>query len=252
MTRKSKGLIITLIVLLSLIAVSLTGIMVFVITGSISDIGAIRIMPKASVYFDESYSSADITDIQINSDAGDITIKNSADSQVRVVANGNNQEHFNADLKDGKLTIESKASQSAKSKTVRNFWGADFEGADLEIYIPNDLNSLNVSSAFGDVDILSSVKTDVQVQSDFGDIKADSLIGSFNIHSNLGDIEIGRADISSDSSASTNLGDVEIEKTSDVNINANTSLGECRVKNSNSQSPITLRAESDLGDVEVN
>lgn len=247
MTRKTKGLIITLIVLLSLIAVSLTGIMVFVITGNINDLGTIRIMPKASVYFDESYSSGDIKDIQINSDAGDITIKNSADSQVRVVANGNNQEYFNADIKDGRLTIDSKAPQGARRRA-----GRTYSGADLEIYIPNDLNSFNISSAFGDVDILSSVKMNLQVQADFGKINADSLTGSFDIHSDFGDIEIGRADITSDSTASTSFGDVEIEKTSDVNISANTSLGECSVQNSNSQSPITLKAETDFGDVEVN
>lgn len=247
MTKKSKGLIITLIVLLSLIAISLVGIMAFVITGNVRDIAELKVMPKASVYFDESYNVSDVTDIQISSDVGDITVKNSSDGQIRLIANGNNQEYFTADLNDGMLTVDSKTAQSAKSKTVRNLGGAD-----LELYIPEKLTSLDISNAFGDVDILSTVEMELQVQVDCGNIKADYLIGSFNFHSDLGDVEIGRADITSDSSATTSLGDVEIEKTSDVNIIANTSLGECKIRNSNSQSPITLKAESDLGDVEIN
>lgn len=246
MTKKSKGLIIALIVLLSLIAVLLVAIMSFMITGHFKTIGSLTANLKSSVYFDESYDAADITDILIDSDAGNITIKDSDDGKIRVVANGNNQDLFNAGVKDGRLTVESKARPGVS--TVRNH-----SGADLDIYIPqNIINKLTIESAFGNVDILSTIDGELKVKCDFGNITADCLIGCFDLHSDLGDVEIKRADITSDSSATTNLGDVEIEKTNSVNISARTSLGDCKVNNSNSQSPITLKAESNLGDVEVN
>ena len=68
----------------------------------------------------------------------------------------------------------------------------------------------------------------------------------------MGDIEINRINITENSSATTSMGDIEIEKADGVNINAKTSMGNCDVKNNTPSSSIILTAETSMGNVEIN
>lgn len=87
---------------------------------------------------------------------------------------------------------------------------------------------------------------------DCGDISALELCGSFDIHTNLGDIDIKKININKNSSATTNMGDINVEYTNAVNIDYSTSLGTSDIKNNNTNSDITLRVHTDLGDIEIN
>lgn len=243
MMKTNKGLIIMLIVLLSIIAILLCGIMVFFISGN-SGIFTIR---HNEVFYNESFDAAKLTDISIDNDAGDIEIKNSDDGQIKVVANGNNQDNFTVDCSDSTLTIKSK-SIPANSDALRRAYC----GADIELYVPQNIKSISIVSSFGDIDIKDSLKTNLNLESNCGNIKAENLSGSFNMKCDMGDIKIDAVNISSNSMARTAMGDVEIERTNSVNIAGETSLGECKINNSSSDSPITLTVETNLGDIEIN
>lgn len=245
MTKKNRGLIIALIILLCLIAAALIGIMAILISGNTGVLNRLPLHVQREMYYDQAFESDGITNIEIASDAGDITVKPSDGNKVRVVANGNNKELFNVEQNDTKLIITSKSKPGNTS--VRNL-----SGADIDIYIPQTINILTISNKFGDVDVLSKFDGKLKIENDCGNAKADVLLGSFDIHCDLGDVKIGRIDINADSFASTDMGDVEIESTNRVNIIAQTSLGDCDVSGNDSLSPITLKVHSDLGDVEVN
>lgn len=245
MTKKNRGLIIALIILLCLIAAALIGIMAILISGNTGVFNKFPLHAQKEVYYDQAFESDSITNIEIASDAGDVTVKPSDTNQVRVVVNGNNKELFNVEQNDTKLIITSKSKPGNTS--FRNF-----SGADIDVYIPQTINILTISNKFGDVDILSKFDGKLKIENDCGNAKADVLLGSFDIHCDLGDIKIGRINISADSFASTDMGDVEIESTNRVNIIAQTSLGDCDISGADSLSPITLKVHSDLGDVEVN
>lgn len=248
MTKNSRGLIITLIVLLSIIALLMCAILVFFISGNTNVIPNLR----NEVFYNESYNADDVADIIINSDAGDITIKNSTDGQITVIANGNNADSFTVENKNGVLNIRSVKGKAYSRIRQGGIFRNSFYGADIELYIPQNMNSVTINSAFGDIDIPDRLNTSLKVESNFGDIKADYLSGSFELQCDMGDIEIETIDISKNSKATTNMGDVEIDNTNSVNIVGETSLGECSINNSNPDSPVTLTVASDLGDVKIN
>lgn len=245
MTKRSRGLIIALIVLLCIIAIALAALLAVMLTGNSGLLKGIPHYSSAEKYFDSTYEADGIDDIEIISEAGDITVKQSTGSQIRVVANGNNKELFGVEQTDSKLIITSKA--ASVNKTLMNF-----KGADIDVYVPQTVSSLTIDSNFGDVDIVGSFSGVLKAESDCGNVDADFLLGSFNIHSDLGDIKIDRIDINGSSFASTDMGDVEIESTNRVNIIAKTSLGDCDVSKNAPDSSVTLNVQSSLGDVEVN
>lgn len=88
MKKTNRGLIIAVIALLSIIVLLLAGILGFAITSGGRHFSFDRWENQNNVVYDESYDSGNITDIIINSDYGDITVKHSSDDKIRIVARG--------------------------------------------------------------------------------------------------------------------------------------------------------------------
>lgn len=252
MTKNSnKGLIITVIVLLSIIVLLLTGFMGYVIFTNGSHLGFFDWNRETKVIYDESFDSNDISKMVITSELGDIDIKQSNDNKIRVVANGYDEKLFNLTNEGNTITVSSTTSYH-KTKAFNPFGNYRNIGIDIDIYLPSGyLETLDISSDLGDVDIESPLDVDLTVNCDMGSITAENLSGKFALHTDMGNIEIERINITADSSATSDMGDIEIEHTNDIKINYSTSMGECDVKNNNSSSDITLTAETSMGDVEI-
>lgn len=244
MKKNNSALLITVIVLLSLIVILLSGIMVVSLSSNLQSFVPI----KTKTICDESYSSSEISNISIDSNAGDITIKNSTDGNIRLVAEGFKEEYLNAATDGDTLNISAHVPEQRK---ILNF-NALRTGTDMVLYIPKDFNSLDISLNFGNIEIDDELNTNLTVYNNMGDIEAKILGGSFDLHTDMGDIEIGRINITENSSATTSMGDIEINRADGVNIYAKTSLGDCDVKNNTPSSSIILTAETDMGNVEIN
>ncbi len=250
MKKTNRGLIIAVIALLSIIVLLLAGILGFAITSGGRHFSFNRWENHNNVVYDESYDSNNISDIIVNSDCGDITVKHSSDDKIRIVARGSKTENINASADNNKLKLI--ISNSDKLNKIP-FYNNMNISSDIDIYLPdNTLNHLEIHSNLGDVDIDTRINTNLEINSDCGDISALELCGSFDIHTNLGDIDIKRININKNSSATTNMGDIDIEYTNAVNIDYSTSLGTSDIKNNNTNSDITLRVHTDLGDIEIN
>lgn len=48
------------------------------------------------------------------------------------------------------------------------------------------------------------------------------------------------------------MGDIDIEKTNEINIYAKTSMGNCDVKDNTPTASVILNAETDMGNIEIN
>lgn len=244
MSKNNRGLLITLIVLLCIIAVLLSGILVFAMSA-----GTRSFIPlRTKTIFDQSYSASEINNISIDSAAGDITVRSTNDDTIKLVAEGFSSDNFSAEASEDTLNI---SSSEIKGRDVFNF-NSMRKGTNIQLYIPKDFGSLSITSNFGDVDIENELNTKLTIDNDMGDVDAKMLGGSFNIHTDMGSIEIKRTNITENSSITTNMGDIEIEKTNEVYINAKTSMGDCDVKNNTPSAPITLTAETDMGSIDIN
>lgn len=249
MEKNNRGLLITLIVLLSVIALLLSGILVFAMTSGSHSLSKLQsfIPSKTVTIFDQSYNASEIKNISIDSDAGDITVKTTNDGTIRLVAEGLSEKNFSASVDGDTLNA---SGYQIKKHNLFNLNSPN--GTEIKLYIPKDFDSLDIALDFGDIDIDDEINTKLAIDNNMGDINAKMLSGSFNIHTDMGNIEIERINIDKNSSATTNMGDIEIEKANTVNIYAKTSMGDCDVKNNNPQAPVMLTAETNMGDIEIN
>lgn len=253
MTKNSnRGLIIAVIALLCTVVLLLTAFMGYVIFTNSSHLGFFDWNRETKVLYDESFDSADISKIIVTSELGDVDIKQSNDNKIRVVANGYDEKLFNLNTEASTLMIDSKT-KNHKTKIFNPFGDLSNLGMEIDIYLPAGCpQALVISSNLGDIKIDTPL-TDIElkVSCDMGNIKAESISGTFDLNTDMGDIKLERINITADSSATTDMGDIEIEHTNDIKVNYSTSMGECEVKNSNSSSAITLTAETSMGDVEI-
>lgn len=247
MEKNNKGLLITLIVLLSIIALLLSGIFTFALISGTTSISTL-IPKKTQTIFDQSYNAEEIKNITIDSDAGDITIKNSNDGKIRLTANGINSDSFDAEADRNTLKISS----SRLNKMNFFGWAQRYIGPDIVIYVPTVMDSVSITSNMGNVEIEDELVTSLTVDNDMGNIEAKKLGGSFDLNTNMGNIEIERINITANSKATTNMGDIDIEKTNEVNIYAKTSMGDSDVKDNTPTASVMLTAETDMGSIEIN
>lgn len=245
MEKNNKGLLITLIVLLSAVALLLSGIFTFALISGTRSFKSFIPM-KTQTVFDESYSSKEIKNIIIDSDAGDIILKNSDDGEIRLTAEGIKSSGFNADTEGDVLSITS--SESRKM----NFFNYNAYRTEIVLYVPDKIDSINITSGFGDVEIEDELITKLTVDNNMGDIDAKNLGGSFELSTDMGDIDIEKINITANSKAETNMGDIDIEKTNEINIYAKTSMGNCDVKDNTPTASVILNAETDMGNIEIN
>lgn len=241
-SKNNRGLIITVIILLVMIIVLLTGLMAFVIASNgLENIG----ISVNSLYYDEKYDSSAIDKLIVDITGGDITVKKSDDNQIRITAHGGKEKKFNVISNDDTISVEYSGQQVNFLKNI--------ELPDIDIYLPEKaFESIEINSNMGDITLKDTIDTNLKISSDLGDIKADSLYGSFDIQNDCGDIEINNININKNSSATTDLGDIEIKHTNDIKIDYKVSLGQCDIKNNNTESDIVLTVKTDLGDIEIN
>ena len=225
-----------------------SGIFTFSLISGTHSLGSFISM-KTQTFFDQSYNADEIKNITIDSNAGDITVKSSNDGKIRLTANGLNDDHFSAEADGSTLSISSK---ELKGKYRFFPFGALKEGTDIVLYVPQKLDSINITSNFGNVDIEDYIVTSLTINNDMGNIDAEFLGGSFDLNTNMGNIDIEKIDITSNSKAVTNMGDIDIERTNEVNIYANTSMGDCDVKKNTPTASVILTAQTDMGNIEIN
>ena len=260
--KSNKGLIIFLIVLLVIIIIGLIQFLVLCLNGNFN---WMRFGDRRSknIIIDESYNFEEIRNIEIISDAGNITFEESEDETIRIVAYGENSDDCEISLNNHKLKID-------YSENFRiNFFGFNSYSNDIKVYIPSNYSEeINIKSNYGNcmitdleeatisVDsdcgnvILGKVKN-LKVKCDLGNIEIGTILNKFNIENDCGNVTIDSIEIKEDSSIKSDLGDVEIRETNDIYVDAKVDLGHVEINNNNRNSDITLKIDSDCGNIKV-
>ncbi len=271
---KSKGFIISLIVLLTIAIISLSVLMIKMIGGTYN-FSFNHVISKEKV-LDETY---DVMDINIDSNYGNVYIKENKENKIKVVVYGD-KKRTSAKVENNTLNIES------KSKKCRGFC-FNMKVTRIKVYVPADYkNKIVIDTDAGDTkaDKFNNLVLDVKTKA--GDIEADTLkraniktsagdieiekansltcktkagdikVGTINKYVNLstkaGDIKINTLNITKNSKIKTEVGDIKIETTNDIYIDANTKVGDTNIGKNNRKSDLELKVKTKVGDIKVN
>lgn len=260
---KNNGLIITAIILLSIVVFLLVMFLVMCLTGRISFGGIMFGMGSKStnVIYDNQFKLEDIKNIEIREDAGDIIIKETSDDYIKVVLYGDNSNDAKVDLNNGKLDIDN------THKRTRIFGGRKNE---IIIYMPSSYsNEIKVKNDYGNCEITDLENATVNIdcdagnveigkiknatiKCDYGNIEAEEILNKCEIKANCGNIKIDRISIQDNSSIKADLGNVDINNTNDIYIEADVDLGKTNINNNNRNSNITLKIDCDCGNITIN
>lgn len=263
---KNKGIIITLIILLTIIVFLLIIFLVSYLKGGISfKNGIFNIGTKSSnVIFDKIFEIEDVKNIEIRQNAGDVIFKETPNDNIQVVIYGENEDDVKVDINKNKLTVdytEEYRFSLFNFGTIKN---------DIIVYIPSHYsNNIKIKNNYGNCDIvdlenasidiscnagnveLRKVK-DATVKCDYGNIKINEILNKCDIKANCGSIEIEKISIQDNSTIKADLGNVYINKTNDIYIEADVDLGKTNINKNNRNADITLKINSDCGNITVN
>lgn len=276
---KSKGLIISLVVLLSIIAVSLVGLLAVMLTRT--SIFSFSVEPtKSKLVRQEEYQIENLHKIKIKAISSDVEIKNSNDNKIIVKYYGEkkNEVIFNSD--GSVLSLEEKA----KNRFCFGFCNLSKK---FVLYVPKDLEidmdystisgdvtfeeeysnaNLKLKTTSGDANItnvsnltFNTISGDLKMDySDYstitttsGDVTIDEVGGYLKLGTTSGDVRINKFEMKKNSSINTISGDVSISNIGDIYVDTKTTSGDVRVKNSNRKSDYILNVKTVSGDILV-
>lgn len=270
---KNKGLIITLIVFLSLLAISLIVLLVVLLNGGFKNFNFFMFSKVSeNLVLEEEYGEP-FRMIEITSDAGEIEIIESDTDSVKVVIYGE-EKNIKVNKKSERLEITTKMNC--------HFMCFKEKRSKVEVYIPKEYDGkIKVENDFGNVTIGEFRNADIVVEEDCGDVKViagnnvklDNDFGDITleyaviaeIEQNAGKVIVGEVQ---DIKVSNDLGDIRIEKVTnslqikencgdviidEVILNKDSSikndLGKIKIGFTND---IYIDASTDLGKVKVN
>lgn len=272
---KNKTLIIVMIVILSLLALTLTTFMVALLTNKSKFINFRFGYNKLSdnLIIDKSYDT-DFDKIKIVADASDIEVNISNDDKFKVL--------IYSDKADTK--VETTDNNLSISVAEHSCFGFCFNRklSKIEVYIPkNYANLINIENKYGDIDVDKFSNADIKIEENCGDVKVqggknviiDNDYGDITldyakearVKESAGDVKIGEAD---EVIVTNNLGDIHIKKVNhyldvkddcgDIKIDSVTLSKDSKIKNNlgdikiKTASDIYIDADTDLGKVKLN
>ena len=259
---KNKKSIIALISVLSIITIALIILFIIFLTNgnTLKKYFKFGIKTNSKIICNEKYK---LNNIDITTNNSDIEFKYSEDENIKVVVYGEEKENLKVEENLESISIDFKEENT-------HFFGIDLTTNKIEVYIPRTFDkNINIKSDLGDVKSVdlknSHIKIDadcgdvklkkvksVDVTSKLGDIEIEQISEYLNLDVDCGDIEIDNIILTKNSKIESNLGNIEIDKTNDIYIEAKTDLGDVDVKHSNRYSEVELDVYADCGDIKIN
>ncbi len=261
---KNRNIIIILIILLVIIIIGLIAFLGICLNGKGSFMFNFGNFGRKSTdkIFEESYNIQEINNVEILSNAADIKIENGIDENIRVVVYGEDTSDVKVDFYNNKLAID-----NSRHSKKWSFFSSYIN--EIVVYIPrNYSNEINIKNNYGncqaddlenatiniDADCgnieLQKIK-DVNVNCSFGNVSIRTVLNKIKVNSDCGNVKIEELQIKENSSIKSDYGNVKINHTNDIYIEANVDLGDVKVKNNNRSAEITLKIDADCGDVKV-
>ncbi len=147
----------------------------------------------------------------------------------------------------GELIIEAKSGDIESLIDLEKAKISTMSG-DLEL---NNVKNAQIKTMSGDVELGSSETTIINTMS--GDVDVEEVTKSLEIKTSSGDITVNKISINESSSINTSSGDVVVHNNnSNCYVDTKTSSGDVKIKKSDRKSDIVLTIETSSGDIRVN
>lgn len=264
---KNKGIIITAIVLLVAIVICSIVFLVKFLKGDYNLRNAFISLDgnkSTNIIFDKKFELGNIKDIEIKHDAGEVIFKETTDESIQIVLYGENENDIKVDYTNEKISVE------YKRKVNFNFFNFGTAKNDVIIYIPTSYyNNIKVENDYGNCKIIDLPNATINVncdagnvelgkvknatiKCDYGNVEVKEISNKCNIKADCGNIKIDKVLLKENSSISADLGNVDINDTNDIFIDANVDLGKTYINRNNKNAEITLKIDCDCGNISVN
>lgn len=277
----SRTLKIILASILVFIIISLTGVLVYALSGHSFYWGFFNIDNTRELLVSEEYLANDVEKINVNTKEADVKFIPKAIDKIVVRIYGKNKSEAKVNLDNHTLNVD--------YNTTFVCFAFCFESSYVEIEIPEEyIGDFNVNSISGEITLpttwsrnvkLKTVSGDIDLGSlgDYGkaeiettsgdinvikadnlsaktisgDVKITSIVYSLDITTTSGDILVDDVSLFTDSKIKSTSGDVKIRKINDVYVEAKTTSGDINIRNNNRMSSTVLTVTTVSGDVEV-
>ena len=231
---KNRSLIITLIIILTVVALIVLAFLIFLLTGK-RHFGYFNFGNSISkeLVLEESYDSL-FDRIVIDASSANIEVKTSLDEQVKVLLYGD-KDRVKVDPQGGKLAITIKG---------KKCFGFCFNQKldKVELYVPETFaKEIEINNNYGDISVGDFSQANMIVKEDCGDVSIQSG-NEVRVNNNYGDIEIEKANIIY---VKESAGDVTVGRVQDATIHNN--YGDIKVK----EVMRFMDIKQDCGDVKV-
>lgn len=232
---KSKGIIITLISIISVLIISLIVLMCIIINNKPSFKFHINFKNEIleKLYIDKTYEEI-FKQINIDTTTANIIIKKSEDNTIK--------------LKTYSREEETKVTNSNNTLTIRidnetcKFLCFNQKISKIELYIPENYeNTININNKYGDIEIDKIDNSNINIIEDAGDVKILSA-NITNIENKYGDVEIGNIKTGT---IKASAGDIRINNADNLKIE--NKYGDVELVNINGYADIKVNC----GDVEI-
>ncbi len=190
------------------------------------------------VLIDKKYDKLD--GIVIDSDLADIDVEYIHALDVNILVYGRKNDDINYYVEDDVLYINKKSSRgfclfNCKDRII--------------LYLPESFKMLNVKTEIGKVNAEQVAFDKAIISSNIGDIKLGET-KEVQITSNIGNVSIKKIDAVSDSNIVTESGDVTVNNTNNLNIDAETYTGKKDIKKMKDNDYV-LKIKTNTGDIKV-
>ena len=227
--------------------------------------------------FEENFDIEGFDNLKMNYKVGNIYIKESQDGKVKVIAYGKEDDEIKCEIQEKTLYIE-----DFHNKEIE-FFGTKRK---IEVFLPKEFSNiincestagniniedfenvkLNINTKAGNVNIgnaeLANIKTDagnikaknvpdLKVETKAGNVNVEKITKKCSIKSDAGNIKVTSLLIEEDSILETDMGNINIDETSDINVQTKNDLGKVNVEKNNKNSNITAYVKTNLGNIHV-
>lgn len=216
-----------------------------------------------NVVLEKTFEIEKIEEIEVLQDYGNITFEENLEDTIKVRIYGKNTEDASASLVDKTLKIENKTQNSFM------FFNFGLVKSEIKISIPSTYASqIKTKVNCGDIKVnclekatlsaeckagnveLAKIKN-ANIKCDAGNVEAEEVFNKCEIELDAGNVRIEKLTLQEDSKIEVDLGDVKIEETNDIYIEASTDLGDTKINTNTRTSNVTLKINVDCGNIRV-
>ncbi len=267
MENKNNLKIMLKISLLIVIVITLIGVLIYFLSDNKGD--------TTKLLYNESFSS--VSNIVINDDSKDITVKYSDDNSIHVQIYGFTKEKADVSLVNNELNVSTKGTSfciglcygdnSITLEVPKNYEGKfdiktsssnvemnSFEFSSLIVKgNSSDLrlgrfNEVNLQTSSGNIDLEYAKELNIKANS--GDIYVGE-VNSGTINTTSGNVDIDKMNLVNNFDITTTSGDVDVKNSNDIYIENETNSGDVDVKKSNRYSDYELFVTTSSGNITV-